>query len=265
MYQFKEEFNHNQFFWWDKKLIENLNWALLPTSSKTVFPVIACHANNKGEAFPGEQTIAIIAGISDKIVREGIRGLEAFPNFRYDYYLSRRGKRSKRFFINIPSNNNRGSAFPFYKFILEAGIWREMRPTAKALYPVLRHFGFFDINLYSEIEDLEFCEADMEEVFPYREYDFCDADLGILAEFAGIHRNSIKAALDDLERNFLIQPLVVYSGWKVFLRSKDNTIWKRDYLNKKILSSYRHIIQCTKTTGNDAQNLPKNAQTGSVR
>ena len=264
MYQFKEDFNENQFFWWDKKLIENMNWALLPKSSKAVFPVIACHANNKGEAFPGEQTIAILAGISNKIVREGIRGLEAFPNFRCDYYLSRRGKRAKRFFLNIPSSNNGGSAFPFYKFILEAGIWREMRPIAKALYPVLRYFGFFDINLYSELEGLEFCETDTEEVFPDREYDLCEAELKILAEFAGIHRNSINAALNDLVRNFLIEPLTVLSGWKVFLKSKDNTIWKRDYLNKEILSSYRHIIQCTKTTDNDAQNLPKNAQTGSV-
>jgi hypothetical protein len=241
-----------------------MNWALLPKSSKAVFPVIACHANNKGEAFPGEQTIAILAGISNKIVREGIRGLAAFPNFKSDNYITRRGKKGKKFFLNIPSSNNSGSAFPFHKFILEAGIWREIRPTAKALYPVLRYFGFFDINLYSELEDLEFCEADMEEVFPDREYDFCDADLGILAEFAGIHRNSINAALDDLVRNFLIEPLNVYSGWKVFLKSRDYTIWKRDYLNKKILSSYRHIIQSTKTTGNDAQNLPKNAQTGSV-
>jgi DNA-binding transcriptional regulator YhcF (GntR family) len=260
MYQFNEDLNHNQFFWWENKLIENLNWALLSKSSKAVFPVIACHANNKGEAFPSEQTIGSLSGISDKTVRKGIRGLEVFPNFKFDYYLSRRGKRAKKFFFNIPSNNKRGSAFPFYKFILEAGIWRELRPSAKALYPVLRHFGFFDINLYAELEDLEI--SDFEEVFPDRQYDFCEADFGVLAKFANIHRNSVNTALSDLERNFLIEPLIAYSGWKVFLKSKDNTFWKRGYLNKKILNSYRHIIQRTKTTGDDTQILPRNAQRG---
>ena len=263
MYQFKEDLNHYQFFWWENKLIENLNWALLPKSSKAVFPVIACHTNGKGEAFPSEQTIGILSGISDKTVREGIRGLEAFPNFKCDYYLSRRGKRAKKFLVDIPSNEKRGSAFPFYKFIIEAGIWRELRPSAKALYPVLRHFGFFDINLYAELEDIEI--SDFEEVYPDRKYDFCEAELGVLAKSANIHRNSVNPALSDLERNFLIEPLIEYSGWKVFLKSMDNTIWKRDYLNKKILRSYRHIHQCTKTTGNDAQILPKNAQKGSVR
>jgi hypothetical protein len=264
MYQFKEDLNLNQFFWWDKKLIENMNWAVLPKSSKAIFPVIACHANSKGEAFPGEQTIAILAGVSDKIVRKGIRGLETFPNFRCDYYVSRRGKRAKKFFLNIPSNNSGHNAFPFYKFILESGIWRKIKPSAKSLYPVLRYFGFFDINLYADLENLEICEADFEEVFPDRKYDFCEADPGILAQFAGIHRNSINAALDDLANNFLIESYG-YLEWKVFLRSKDLTFWKRDYLNKKVLDSYCHIIQCTKTTGNDAQKLPKDAQKGCKR
>jgi hypothetical protein len=262
MYQFKEDLNQIQFFWWDKKLIENKNWALLPKSSKAIFPVIACHANRKGEAFPGEQTIAIFAGVSDKTVREGIRGLEAFPNFKCDHYISRRGKRAKKFILNARSSNN--DSFPFYKFILESGIWRKIKPSAKALYPVLRYFGFFDINLYADMENPEICEADFEEVFPDREYDFCEADPVFLAQFAGIHRNSINAALDDLANNFLIESYA-YLEWKVFLRSKDLTFWKRDYLNKQILDSYRHIIRCTKTTGNGAQKLPKNAQKGSKR
>jgi len=258
MYQFKEDLNQSQFFWWDKKLIENMNWAVLPKSSKAIFPVIACHANSKGEAFPGEQTIAILAGVSDKIVRKGIRGLETFPNFRCDYYVSRRGKRAKKFFLNIPSNNSGHNAFPFYKFILESGIWRKIKPSAKSLYPVLRYFGFFDINEYADLENNEICEADFDDVFPNREYDFCEAELGILAQFAGVHRNSIISALDNLANNFLIESY--FKGWKVFLRSKDNTIWKRDYLNKMILDSYRHIIECTKTTCNSAQKLPNNAQ-----
>jgi hypothetical protein len=242
MYQFKEECNHNQHFWWKKKLIENMNWALLPKPSKAVFPVIASHANEKGQAFPGERRIAILAGISDKKAREGINGLEAFPGFNFDFYLSKRGRRAKKFIVKLPLGNEKGRAFPFFKFVLDAGLWRELKPSAQALYPVMRYFGFVDVNLYAELEDLEICEADFKEVFLDREYDFCDADLGSFVEFAGIHRNSVNPALNDLERNFLIEPLTDYPGWKVFLKSKDSTIWKRDYLNKKILRSYRYII-----------------------
>jgi hypothetical protein len=265
MYQFKEPCNSTQFFWWDKKLIENKNWAILPKSSKAVFPVIVCHCNEKGIAYPSERTIAILAGVSDKVVREGIKGLEEFPGFEWDYYLTKRGKRSKRFRVKLPSVNYRGDAFPFYKFILEAGLWREIRPSAKALYPVMRHFGGFDIHQYAELENLELSEHEFTEIYPDREYDICEAEIGVLAKYAGIHRNSIHSALRNLESNFLIETIVKYHGWKVFLKSKDNTIWKRDYLNKKILSSYCHIIQRTKSTGSDAQKLPKNAQIGSIR
>jgi hypothetical protein len=128
----------------------------------------------------------------------------------------------------------------------------------------MRYFGFFDINLYAELEDLEFYEGDFDEVYPDREYDFCEAEASVLAKYAGVHRNSINEALKDLERNFLIESPTGYTGWKVFLKSKDLIIWKRDYLNKKIMKSYKHILQCIKTTGNDAQKLPQNAQNGTV-
>jgi hypothetical protein len=127
----------------------------------------------------------------------------------------------------------------------------------------MRYFGFFDINLYAKLEDRdEIYEGDFDEVYPDRGYDFCKAEAGVLAKYAGVHKNSINAALRDLERNFLVEPLAEYYGWKVFLKSKNLTIWKRDYLNKKVMESYKHILQCTKTTGNDAQKLPKHAQKG---
>jgi hypothetical protein len=117
-----------------------------------------------------------------------------------------------------------------------------MKLTAKALYPAMRYFGYFDLHQYSELEDLELCEQEFDETYTYRKYDFCEAEIGVLAKYAGIHRNSMNGALDDLERNDLIQPIFSNSRWKVFLRSEDNTIWKRDYLNEKVMRSYRHIL-----------------------
>ena len=133
----------------------------------------------------------------------------------WEYYLSPRGKRSKKFILKIPLKNNRGSAFPFYKFVLEAGLWSEMLPTAKALYPVMRCFGYFDINFYAKLEDFEIYEGDFQEEYPERKYDFCDAEISTMAEHAGIHRNSVRAALKNLAQNFLIEPLGP-DCWKVF-------------------------------------------------
>ena len=242
MYQFKEECNSTQFFWWDKKLIKNMNWALLPKSSKAVWPVINCHANQKGIAFPGEQTIAILAGVSDKVARKGILSLEDLSGFEWNYYVTKRGKRAKKYFVNSPSINTNGSAFPFYKSILESGIWRELGYSAKSLYPVMRYFGYFDIEMYAAFEDLEIYEGNFNEIYPTRKFDFCEAERDLLAKYAGLHRNSLYTALQDLEANFLIEPIDGYYCWKVFIRSKDDTYFERGYLNEKIMRSYRHIL-----------------------
>jgi hypothetical protein len=220
----------------------NMNWAILPKASKAVFPVIACHCDKNGLSFPGERTIGILSGNTDKTVREGLRGLRDFPEFKMSYYITKRGRKAKRFFLNLPSQNLKGRSFPFYKFLLESGQWRELKPTAKALYPVMRHWGYFDIYKYAEEEDLELDECDMNEIYPVREYDFCEAEKRLMAEHAGISVRSINGALVSLQNNFLVELLGGMYGWKVYLKSKDQTIWKRDYLNKKIMKAYKHEL-----------------------
>lgn len=242
MYQFKNECNHENFFWWSKRLIENKNWALLPTSSKAVWPVIACFCDQKGVAFPGEQTIGPLAGRSDKQVRAGIKGLESFPDFKMTYYTTKRGRRSKKFYLRLPSRNASGRSFPFYKFLLDSGAWRELKPTAQALYPVMRFFSYFNIDTYNEIEDQEAMPNEFDEVYTNRCYDFCYADKYLMAELANINIRSLSSALNSLTENYLIEQ-INNKSWKVFLQTKDSMTWKREYLNEKLLKSYRHELQ----------------------
>ena len=124
MYQFTENLSWKAMFHFDRGWIENMNWPILPKSSKAILPVIMCFANEKGESFPSEQTIAILSGISDKQVREGIRGLEGFPGFECSQYISRRGRRAKKFRVHLPGYQ-KGKTFPFYQYVLESGAWRE--------------------------------------------------------------------------------------------------------------------------------------------
>ncbi|SDP57680.1 helix-turn-helix domain-containing protein [Desulforhopalus singaporensis] len=244
MYHFKEEWNRRGHFWFDKKLIENKNWAILSKASKSVFPVIASHRNEKGEAFPGEQAIAILSGLSDKTVRQGIRGLEDFPGIEIQNYVTKRGRRSKRYKIDKPPEVQ-GRSFPFYRGVFEGGNWLHLIPSAQALYPVMRYFGYFDsvvceIYLYEEDAggyDLH----DFDAVYKDRKWDFCIAELDILAEYAGISKRSVYDALRSLGDNHLIEN---YSdedlvGWKVFLLP--TTIYNRDYLNEKTRDKYRHL------------------------
>jgi hypothetical protein len=244
VYQFKEPLNREQFFWWEKKLIENKNWALLPKPAKAIFPVIAAHADEQGRAFPGERTIAILSGRTDKMVREGIRQLQDFPPVQVNPYVTKNGRRAKRFHVKLPKQPDRGTAFPFHRMIIEGGNWSLLKPTARALYPVMRYFGFFDIDLYMDIDDPngDVEAMDFEEVYKGRDCDYCEAEKGIMLDLSGISRRSMAEALQDLENHHLIQPIppneMGISGWKVFLHAP--MYYKRAYLNQRSREAYGH-------------------------
>jgi hypothetical protein len=240
-YLFKDNIDDVGFFRFDKRWIENKNWALLPLASKAILPVIGCHCDANGHAFPGERRIAILSGLSDKTVRKGIRGLEAFPGFRFVSFVTSRLKKSKRFFLDLPPLE-RGRFFSFYKYILESGLWRELCAVAKAVYPVIRCYSWFDLILYSGYEEEAYYDPDNPAAtFEKREYEFFDGDLSYILEYSGIHRNSLKSALSDLQKKALIEPHENIEGWKVYLRSKNRSQYSRDLLNTKILKSYRHL------------------------
>ena len=190
MYQFKEGMNTRQHFWFDKKLIENMNWAMLPKSSKAVYPVIASYCNRAGIAFPGEEAIAALCGRTEKVVREGIRGLDGFPGFDFEYYTTKRGRRAKRYLLSFP-RREKGRSFPFHKEIIEGGNWSLLKPTAMALYPVMRHFGYCD-DEQEPTDDSIFID------FIGRDCDFCRAETNLLAKYSGISRSSISEALNSL-------------------------------------------------------------------
>ena len=240
-YQFKDKIDDVGFFRFDKKWVKNKHWALLPMASKAVLPVIGCHCDANGHAFPGERRTAILSGLSDKTVRKGIQGLKSLPGFRFESYVSSRLKKSKKFFLELPPPLGKGRFFPFHKFILESGLWRELSTVAKAVYPVLRTFGWFDYDEYCDSkEDNDY--PDVKIVFENREYDFFDGDLTYIADYAGIHRNSLKAALSNLKAEQLIEEYTdIEGGFKLFLRSKNRIFYKRRFLNDKILNSYRHL------------------------
>lgn len=240
MYQFKYNINDEVFFRFDKWLIENLHWAELPPSSKSVFPVIGVHCNRAGIAFPKEETIAILSGRTEKTCRGGINGLKDFPGFSFRHYITARGKRSRRFYLKLPSTDDKGRAFAFHRCIVDGGNWLLLKPTAQALYPVMRHFGFFDFRAYCDLYEIDCKPDNFDEVYKARGYDFCEAEVGIMAEHAGISTGSMAEALKNLQDCFLIEPMGAVegvSGWRVFLRPAE-TFEPAD-LNRGVMERHR--------------------------
>jgi hypothetical protein len=235
LYQFSEDLNHHAFFWFRKCLVENGNWAMLSTAAKAIYPVLACHTNKNGVSFPNENTIAALSGVTEKIVRQGVKDLEGFPGFHWESYVTKKGRRAKKFNLELPKEHNRGENFPFHQAILESGNWRELRPTGKALYIAMRYYGYFDLDEYAEREDVEYDLEDLDGFFANRRYDFCEAEKYIMAKAAGINRTSVNAALCSLEHCHLADPLEDRYGWKIYLRDS-GYIFKRSYLNERLMT-----------------------------
>ena len=246
MHQFKEDLSYETFFRFDNKWIENMHWAMLPKASKAVLPVIAAHCNEAGESFPGERTIAILSGLTDKVVRAGIRGLIGFPGFSFSRYVTREGRWSRRFTIELPRELEKGRYFLFHKCILEGGNWQQLKPVAQALYPVMRSFGTFDPSLYLEMEnsettDVPFDQEEFRDLYRERRWDLCRAELHIMAAHAGISLRSVYTALKDLEQCFLIERLRAdldgTRRWKVFIVPPKH--YTAEFLNKRVMKKYR--------------------------
>ena len=127
--------------------------------------------------------------------------------------------------------------FPFRRCIIYTGNWSQLTPTATALYPVMRYFGFFDFDTYVEEENIDAELYEFKEIYQGRDFDFCEADPDIMAEFAGISRRSMKPALDILEAKFLIEK-ISSGNWKVFL--KPPRYFKPSFLNQKVIARYKH-------------------------
>jgi hypothetical protein len=237
VYQFPEKINFDNFFRMDKHLVMSKHWGKLPLASKSIYPVIAIHANSKGVAFPSQETIGRIAGCTPKTVREGLAGLIGFPGFHLDYWTTSRGKRACKYLVK-PAPNLKGESMRVYKSFFEGGNWSQSSSVAHAVYPVLLAFSYFDFSIYQMLlededpavfESVDHNEFFTEGHFEQRQFDIADPEIDVLAEYAGISRRSVYAAFESLEADDFIQKASDY--WKVF-RSPPKS-YKREYLNAR--------------------------------
>ncbi len=229
MYHFPEKVNYTNFFRFDRRWIKNMNWARISPAARAVLPVIACHCNDQGVSFPGEDVIAALSGRTPKTARQGIRDLDGFPGLTWEHYLTRRGKRGKRFILELPQKGERGRSFFFHRAILDGGNWAELSPAAQAVYPVLRYFSYFDQD---EVDDPG---ESFDDDYRSRGYELCSASKSEVARFAGVSRYALPAAMESLKKCFLSEASEDGNGdhlWKVFLIPP--RFFRRGYLNTRL-------------------------------
>lgn len=218
----KKAINSESHFWFRKELIKSLQWADLSTASKAVYPVIGIHSYSGRECYPSHKRIGAMGGISEKTVRNGVHGLKDVETFSFRPYVTSRGRKSFRYKMLPPDPDVKGNSFPFHSCIMDAGYWSILTPTAKALYPVMRCFSYVDREEEFDYEqpgsEIE-CYDDFSEGFKHRNYEFCNADFDVLAEYSGFTRKSLESALNSLIEGQMILYLNAEENlWRVYLR-----------------------------------------------
>ncbi|ACL05863.1 hypothetical protein Dalk_4181 [Desulfatibacillum aliphaticivorans] len=244
MYQFKPNARKDIFFRFSNDIVDSERWAMLPPASKSIYPVIGVHCNKDGLAFPGQETIAILAGITPKTVRSGIEGLLRLPNFTVQSYYSNRGRVAKKYQLKLPDKDRSKTYFGFSKRFIDGGNWSQLKPGAHALFPVIQRCSWFDYDYYIESKDgeLEYNPSEFfSEHYGEREYDFLDAELGFLTSRAGVGQTTVLAALEELEKRYFIEETENFwrrgsRAWKVFLTPP--MIYKPEWLNEQAQKRY---------------------------
>ena len=227
MYTYPQNIDMEAWFPFDCSLIRNGVWRKLPSSSKSIFPVIGAFRNKAGYSYITERTVAILAGRTDKTVRSGMRGLSSIPAVSMRYYTSKHGRRAKGFFFPVPEQES----FPFHRCIFEKGLWQHLPPTAQALYPVMRFFSLLDEKLHKLYDSERITQL----------HSYCNPKKEELIHFAGISGQTLSTAFDSLLACELIESMEKDPGgntviWKVY--HKTESWFPREYLNDIISSRY---------------------------
>jgi len=224
MSHYQDDLRESLFIRIPKIIFEEDYWRKLPSASKSIYPVILKHINAQGTCFPSEETIAKLAGVTPKTVREGLKGLDGLPGFEKEKYSTQRGYSGYRYMIDPVGKKVKVISISHAFF--NGGNWSELTPSAKAIYPVLKYFSWWDYDLYIEHEDVDYENADEDSIspdspYPLRKHDFINPDNENVAQFSGVDIRSIRSSYQSLIDNGFMEHHGMIEGretWKLFTR-----------------------------------------------
>ena len=92
----------NNFFRIPNNFLHSQEWRALPVAAKAIYPVIGCHCDKLGKAFPSQLTIAKLAGVDVKTVRNAILALGTLEHFQAIPGSNNKGQRIYRYQLRNP-------------------------------------------------------------------------------------------------------------------------------------------------------------------
>jgi hypothetical protein len=227
-------------------IFDSFLWKELPLASKEILPAILKYSNEFGTCFPSQKTIADLAGVTEKTVREGLKGLDGLPSFYREKYVTRRGHTSYRYRVDRIHEGVKTISIrhPFFN----EGNWSQLNSVAKAVFPVLKYFSWWDFKVYEYDEDIEIeLGADLSsQNYPYRLYDYANPEPENVAEYAGISLRSLKSAYASLSEHHFIEHHGINDGrdiWRVFVHPP--MVSEPEFLNAQVIESYSALENIT--------------------
>jgi hypothetical protein len=237
-FKWTENFGNGLNIRMSRRVIEEGYWSNLIPASKAVYLPLLKFVNKQGSAWPSQRTLAIVSGVTEKTAGKGIVGLNGLPGFGKKRYITRRGHTANHYCIEEPLPDYEHTIWISHDYI-NGGNWSLLIPAAKAVFAVLKHFAWWEIDPYCDLQGLEYNPIDFSEIYQCRKYDFMNAEEPIICELAGINRRSLPDAYRSLESNHFLEFLGIDEGkkaWKVF--TIPPRYYKRDWLNKKMGKRY---------------------------
>ncbi|WP_319550377.1 helix-turn-helix domain-containing protein [Desulfogranum marinum] len=192
-------------FWFDDRMIKDGTWASLSNGAKGVYVSIAVHCDEEGTAFPGEDTIAKLTGLSRKTVRKAINELAKAGLLRIERWKTKRGHSAKRYHVK---KTPRDTGFPFSKDIVATGTWGEMGSCGQAVYISMRNYCYWDgyEESYDSLTD-----------FKERTFEYCSAEIEYLLEDTGVTKSTYYRGIKSLLDVGMIQRGIDENGKKAYM------------------------------------------------
>ncbi len=226
--------DRQRYFWFPRDLVTSGLWADMPSSVRSVLPVLMRYAGQNRPALPSADTTATLAGINRATALDayaylwGNRSNHAHAFMSVARGVTRDGRRQYEFrFHPIVA----GQGFPFRDCVFTGGAWNGVGRSAHSLYPVIRTFAKFDAR-YTDKSD-----GAVSANFPLRSYERWAVEDDVLMQYAGIAKSeTLQGAVDDLRRVGLVEidpesdlEADEEDGHKVFLTP--SVVWTADELN----------------------------------
>ncbi len=214
------ELNENALFWFDKKLIEKLlKQDPQVKSALAVFPVLASFCGKSGSIEITQKTIGKYLSKAEHTRPLVKRGIEELDERILDFKITKTKTGGLRYHVPlIPRANSK--VFPFYRSIIDSGIWAELTPSAKVLYLTMRSNAYFNLDEYQIAADFENYIEDgtWQENYKSRKFEFLIISKFELAASSRLARQTHYDEIDCLKKNGLLVWNPDLENWWVYLK-----------------------------------------------